>query len=41
MSILYCFDCDLYIDTDYEAEHFDEEMEKCVATQDQDPTTEN
>ena len=24
MSIQYCFNCDRYIDTDYDVEHFDE-----------------
>ena len=24
MSIQYCFNCDNYIDTDFDAEHFDE-----------------
>jgi len=24
MSIQYCFNCDTYIDTDFDAEHFDE-----------------
>lgn len=24
MSIQYCFNCDRYIDTDFDAEHFDE-----------------
>jgi len=27
MSILYCNNCDKYIDTDFDAEHFDENEE--------------
>lgn len=29
LSILYCHFCDLFIDTDYFAEHFDEDLEHC------------
>lgn len=29
MSIIYCHNCDEYIDTDYNVEHFDDEGE-CI-----------
>jgi len=29
MSIVYCHKCDTYIDTDFNAEHFDEEVRGC------------
>ena len=29
MSIVYCHKCDIYIDTDFNVEHFDEEVEGC------------
>ena len=32
MSIEYCEKCDGYIDTDFNSEHFDEEVGGCEAT---------
>jgi len=32
MSIIYCDKCDKFVDTDFNAEHFDEEVNGCEAT---------
>ncbi len=29
MSIVYCEKCDKYVDTDFNAEHFDKEVDGC------------
>ncbi len=29
-SIMYCFYCDVYVDTDWDDQHFDEELENCM-----------
>ena len=36
MSIQYCEKCDQYIDTDFNAEHFDEEVGGCEDTFEED-----
>jgi len=35
MSITFCDKCDNYIDTDFNAEHFDEEVKGCETSYEQ------